>query len=253
MTHSSTDDPITRIHNYASDPTLLDLDGIVRSGRRRRRLWQAAAGGGLAVMVAAVTGVVLVVGTAGHGGTRLVVDPASAPDRTRGLLAHHAVAGPVETLSTTPSGWRADVYVDSAGDICEGWVNPANSVMQGACGDALQSSGPTVSSATALTTPLLIEPEAAVSHRLVEAFGLTAPNSSTVTVTDRGRELRLVVSGAHTADGRRAFLVRYRMPRIADWVDTATSRDAGGEVTGTMMFVAPDTGTPAYPLPAPTP
>jgi len=205
------------------------------------------------VLAGAVVGVTLTVFPSGHSRRQSVVIPAGAPDPGRGLLARHAAVGKLETLTTTASGWRGEAYLDSAGDMCEGWVDPATSVMQGACGAALATSGPTGVAPAAPITPLLIEPEAGVTTRSVEAFGLTGPNTTAVTVTNRGHELHVVMSALQTADGRRAFMVRYHFPRIADWVDTATATDASGTVLGTTMFVAPDTGTPPGPLPTPTP
>jgi hypothetical protein len=253
MTQTPMDDPIARIRRYTADPVLIDIDTIVRAGRRRRRSQFVGAASGLAVLVAAVVGVTLGVTPSGHGHAQLTLIPANAPDPARGLVAQHAVAGSIETLATTSSGWQAETYLDTTGDICEGWVDPATSVMQGACGAALARSGPTGVASAAPVTPLLIEPEVGVTTRSVDAFGLTGPNTSTVTVTNRGHQLKVLMSNLHTADGKRAFLVRYRFPHIADWVDTATATDTRGTVLGSTMFVAPDTGTPSGPLPTPTP
>jgi hypothetical protein len=125
--------------------------------------------------------------------------------------------------------------------------------MQGACGATLAASGPTDIKPDAPITPVLIEPEVAVTKRWVDAFGVTGTTTSTVQVVNRGKQLKVVMSSVHSADGAYAFLVRYHFPRIADWVDTATARDANGDLVGKTLFVAPDIGSPASPGPSPTP
>lgn len=251
MIPSSTD-PVTRIEEYATECTPIDLAALVRSGRRRRTAQQAALVGGVSVLAAAVVGTVLLVQPSGSGSGTSVIVPVSSPRNDRGLLKSHAADGRIETLVTTPTGWRAVTYIDQSGDLCEGWLDPATAVLNGACGADLLASGPTNGTAQ-IDSPLQIEPEAAVSRRSVYAFGVAGPGTSAVTVTNRGHPLKLTLSTLSTSTGQRAFLVRYRKPRIADWVDTATDLDASGKTLGSMQFVAPDTGQPARPLPTPTP
>jgi hypothetical protein len=251
MIPSSTD-PVTRIEEYATECAPIDLDALVRSGRRRRIAQHAALVGGVTVLAAAVAGTVLLVQPSRSGSGTSVIVPAGSPRSDRGLLKSHAVAGTIDTLVTTPTGWRAEAYVDQSGDLCEGWLDPTTTVLTGACGAALLASGPTNGTAQ-IDSPLQIEPDDAVSRREVYAFGIAGPGTATVTVTDRGHPLRLTLSTVSSSNGEHAFLVRYRFPRIADWVDTATDLDANGKSLGSMMFVAPDTGRPAGPQPTPTP
>lgn len=181
-----------------------------------------------------------------------MIVPASSPRSDRGLPQSHAVDGKIDTLVTTPTGWRAEAYIDDSGALCEGWLDPTTAVLNGACGAQLIASGPTNGTAQ-IDSPLQIEPEAAVSRRAVYAFGIAGPGTAAVTVTDRGHPLKLALSSLRTSNDEHAFLVRYRIPRIADWVDTATALDATGKTLGSMLFVAPDTGRPAGPQPTPTP
>lgn len=251
MSPNSMKDPITRISDYAVEVTPIDIEALMRTGRRRRIAQHGALAGGITVLAAATVGAIMAVqsGSGQHG--KAVIQSASAPRSDHGLLAAHPADGQITTLVTAPSGWKADAYVDNAGELCEGWVDPASLVMQGACGVTLAASGPTNGTA-ALDTPVQIEPEAAVSDRLVYAFGIVGPQTRSVTVTDRGKPLTVVYPGGQPATAPHAFLVRYPMPRIADWVDTATAYDANGNQLASMTFVAPDTGQPAGPQPKPT-
>jgi hypothetical protein len=251
MIPSSTD-PVSRIEEYSTECTPIDLDALVRSGRRRRLAQRGALLGGVTVLAAATIGTVILVQPSGSGSGTGQVVPANSPRSDTGLLASHPASGRIDTLTTTATGWRAEAYVDSSGDLCEGWLDPTTSVVNGACGAELLASGPT-NGTQQIDSPLQIEPEAAVSRRVVYAFGVAGPNSASVTVTDRGHPLRLVLSNLSASAGERAFLVRYPMPRIADWVDTATALDASGKSLGSMLFVAPDAGQPAGPQPTATP
>lgn len=251
MSPSSTRDPITQISGYAVDAALIDIEALMRAGRRRRIAQRGALVGGITALAVATVGTIVAVqsGAGQHG--KAVIQSASAPRSDRGLLAGHPVDGQITTLATVTSGWKAEAYVDKAGDLCEGWLDPASLVLQGACGATLASSGPT-NGTTALDTPVQIEPEAAVSDRLVYAFGIVGPQTDSITVTDRGHPLKVVYPAGQSATAEHAFLVCYPMPRIADWVDTATAYDADGKQLASMMFVAPDTGQPAGPQPKPT-
>lgn len=252
-------DPETRIREHSAGAVLLDLEALVRTGRRRKFSQRAALVGGVAVLAGLTAGVVVLIQPTGSGSGKSQVAPATSPRTDRGLLKTNAADGTIQSLLTTPTGWRAQTYVDAAGELCEGWLDPATAVLDGACGAELIADGPRnepppVGGGTAqIDSPILIEPAAADPKHAVYAFGIAGPNTASVTVTDRGRQLPVRLSDVKASDGERAFLVRYRYPKVADWVDTATSLDANGNSLGSMMFVAPDTGRPAGPQSTPTP
>jgi hypothetical protein len=193
------DQMIGSLLDFADDPPHLDLGAIVRAGRRRRHRRRAGIAGVGALTIAATGGVTADVVAGSHGTVRgpsvtLGSPGDSAAPSNRSLPAtvsqsdellsdHPPVDGTTRTVVANPDGWRAVAYVDTAGDLCFGSVDPSGKA-QGACaptgsfGNAPivdNASGPNVSAAA--TAPAS---EAPAAHQVgvfgVVTTGETEPN-----------------------------------------------------------------------------
>ena len=243
---SATDDVVTLVRDYRSDEALLDADSIVRAGQiRLRRRRQAATAAALAVVVAASVPVAAIaLGGTSHRST--AASPAAQPLPSKGLLATDPARSRIETMSITSSGWRAVVYLNDAGALCQGWVDPTTAVLVGQCEDAPQP-GEVLhpGSATALTPPILVEPQAGASGGTVQGFGLYDSEAGTqaVAVSDVGVQLDVTVSAIRDAWGRGIWLATFPTSRPSpSTLDTLTALNEDDTAIDTVHFAPPISG-----------
>lgn len=276
---------------YDDLATTLDIDALVARGRRARRRRQVAIGAVSVITAAAVGTGVGVAATRPTGNpqnasikTADSASPAPEPstrlsqqrDRQRfearlgmssTLFADNPPAGPVETLATGGSGWRAIAYLDASGGLCEGGVYPAGNVspvdlneVVGSCYAAGSAIGTGTRWAQALpsgTSPFVtfLDEGAGMGTSARDGgaalFGLVRGDVTSVTVTrPDGVDVPATLSHTATSDGMRAWYLSaddllagfphhgaITIAGTATWPVTAL--DGAGTVIATASYDAP--------------
>lgn len=247
---TSADDLLTLVRDFHHEEQSFDVDAILRAGKRKRRQRVLVGAVGLATL-AVVSIAVIGVATSGGAGTARLVQPATRALPGHGLLASNQPRGSIETLSVTDSGWTAVVYLDTAGALCEGWIDPATAVLGGECG-AVPPPGakPHPRSSTDFTPALLTEPKTGVTGKTVEAFGLVGVNTKTLTITGANGPLVVITSKISDAYGQRVWLATFPATHDAKpALVNIRAYNARGSVIASLRFGTPTEGATPSNLP----
>ncbi len=223
--------------DYPDTEVRLDIDAILTRGHARVRRRRLVATGVAAVAVLLVGAAVTVAdGPPPHG------RPAPTAAGVN-LLTQHPPAGHVEVLRAG-AGWHPVAYRDRGGRLCEGWLDPANHGVTGACLDPVAASG----RPNTVTRPLLIEPQAGVTGGAVQAFGVAGPATHTLDLTARGRNRSVQLSTVRSTLGDRAWLTTFRTHGASHRTVHLVAHDRHGHVIATVGFRPPAGGS--TPIPA---
>lgn len=240
-----TDNGLTLIRDYRSNGPAIDVEAIIQKGRRGRQRRRLTAGVlGLAATAAIGIGVVTVA-SSGRANVARVIQPAGRPLAAHGLLLSYPATGHIETVHVTDSGWRAIVYRDTSGGLCEGWVDPTTSIVSednGQCNESRAHHTPSLNGGLGILAPILVEPEAGVTGDTVGAFGIVGPDAHSVSLSSPEGAIGVVLSTVEATNGVRAWFATFPTNGPAGQLDEVSAHDAQDNPVGSISFGPPTVG-----------